>query len=251
MHVVTNPSPHRAETFSAPLCLKPGVVFKLTPIFLLWLVRRYLCWAPASLTPSHSSVSFLPGSHTHEYDRLLSTNSRQVPDENPKDVVARIDAELADADDDTVDDSSDQPVMNGSGKEAGSSAVWDFSGWPMLLLLMPPVGFVTVAQPIMNMYVTTSERTLPELVQIILMRVSGCNAWLLRRIYLSSIVLCQVCAARNVLVATGAAAHWHSSLPNLRERRHPKRKQRSGRGTRGRAHVRRWASLPVGQVRSE
>jgi hypothetical protein len=78
-----------------------------------------------------------------------------VPDENPKDVVARIDAELADEDEDTAKDysSDDIAAMNGHGKAGGGSAEWDFSGWPMLLLLMPPIGFVTIAQPIMNAYV--------------------------------------------------------------------------------------------------
>jgi hypothetical protein len=77
----------------------------------------------------------------------------QVPDENPRDVVARIDAELADEDLAKVDPSGDDAVVNGHGKAASSGAEWDFSGWPMLLLLMPPIGFVTVAQPIMNLYV--------------------------------------------------------------------------------------------------
>jgi hypothetical protein len=158
LHVVTNPSPHGAETFSAPLCLSSGVVFKLSPIFLLWLVRSALVLgALPSSTPGSQLHSI------HEPNRLLFTVSRQVPDENPRDVVARIDAELADVDDDTAaDDSSDKPDMNEHGKEAGSSVEWDLSGWPMLVLLMPPVGFVTIAQPIMNTYVTPSERTFQE-----------------------------------------------------------------------------------------
>eukprot|EP01043_Picozoa_sp_COSAG02_P010728 COSAG02_NODE_384_length_23406_cov_9.459733_2_plen_104_part_00 len=79
----------------------------------------------------------------------------QVPDENPKDVVARIDAELADEDEDFAKDGpgADDAVVTGHGRAAGSGAEWDFSGWPMLLLLMPPIGFVTIAQPIMNAYV--------------------------------------------------------------------------------------------------
>ena len=56
--------------------------------------------------------------------------------------------QLADDDDDAPDGG-----INTEGKAAaGGGAGWDFSGWPMLLLLMPPVGFVTIAQPIMNTY---------------------------------------------------------------------------------------------------
>ena len=69
--------------------------------------------------------------------------------------MARIDAELADEHEDTAngDPSGDFATTNGHGKARGGGAEWDFSGWPMLLLLMPPVGFVTIAQPIMNWYV--------------------------------------------------------------------------------------------------
>ena len=221
-------------------------MFKLSPIFLLWLVRSALV---LGALPSSTPGSQLH--RIHEPNRLLSTVSRQVPDENPKDVVARIDAELADVDDDTAaDDSSDKPDMNEHGKGAGSSAEWDLSGWPMLVLLMPPVGFVTIAQPIMNTYVTPSERTFQEYGSYLCVCLAvHFTAWLLWRIRLSSVVsVCQVCTVRNVLATAGVAAHLHSSLPNLRERRHPKWQQR---GTRGRAHVRRWVSRPVGQDRSE
>lgn len=73
----------------------------------------------------------------------------QVPNENPKDVIARIDAELAKDDGAAEGESDAKEIMNGH-SEAHAHAEWDFSGWPMLLLLMPPIGFVTIAQPIMN-----------------------------------------------------------------------------------------------------
>ena len=83
----------------------------------------------------------------------------QVPNENPKDVVARIDAELAEDDSNTAAGDKDAKEVTNRHGSPKNSTEWDFSGWPMLLLLMPPVGFVTVAQPIMNtcvMHTTTA-----------------------------------------------------------------------------------------------
>ena len=36
------------------------------------------------------------------------------------------------------------------GKGKGEEVGWDFSGWQMLLLLMPPIGLFRIAQPLKN-----------------------------------------------------------------------------------------------------
>ena len=44
-------------------------------------------------------------------------------------------------------------ISDGEGaKKHGASQGWDLSGWPMLLLLMPPFGFLQLAQPIKNLF---------------------------------------------------------------------------------------------------
>ena len=73
-----------------------------------------------------------------------------IPDENPKDVVAMIDAELQSEEKEELELSS---ISDGEGaKKGGASQGWDLSGWPMLLLLMPPFGFLQLAQPIKNLF---------------------------------------------------------------------------------------------------
>ena len=64
-----------------------------------------------------------------------------IPDQNPVDVVNEINEKLGGPDeDDTMSDGK------GKGEEVG----WDFSGWQMLLLLMPPIGLFQIAQPLKN-----------------------------------------------------------------------------------------------------
>ena len=72
-----------------------------------------------------------------------------IPDKNPVDVVAEIDASLGGKGEEGKD--ADSGTM---AEEVAASAEdnqpWDFSGWPMLLLLMPPIGLFQIAQPLKN-----------------------------------------------------------------------------------------------------
>jgi hypothetical protein len=72
-----------------------------------------------------------------------------IPNENPEDVVKEIDAALA-SDESQAKQAQNDGSSDGAAEAPAQLQAWDFSGWPMLLLPMPPIGLMQIAQPIKN-----------------------------------------------------------------------------------------------------